>query len=283
MKIILIGAGGMLGYVTYQYLSSQGHQVAGVTRTRKLPGMTCLDVTDQRGTEAFLKKTPCDAIVNCAALLVKASEENKSAAVKLNAWFPHWLAEYCARHGIYLIQVSTDGVFSGETGGYDEDAPSDADSFYGKSKFLGEVSDGALTVRSGFWGPDVNPNGLGLFNWFMRQTGPVLGYSKAIFNGVSSLEFAQFVNQAIKKRWTGIFHLCAAEPISKYDFLLLQKEIFDRQVSIYPNDSVCVNRRLNNSRADILYKEKTFAQMMEELWPWLQGRDDFSHYFGGRE
>lgn len=273
----------MLGYVTYQYLSSQGHQVTGVTRTRKLPGMTCLDVTDQRGTEAFLKKTPCDAIVNCAALLVKASEENKSAAVKLNAWFPHWLAEYCARHGIYLIQVSTDGVFSGETGGYDEDAPSDADSFYGKSKFLGEVSDGALTVRSGFWGPDVNPNGLGLFNWFMRQTGPVLGYSKAIFNGVSSLEFAQFVNQAIKKRWTGIFHLCAAEPISKYDFLLLQKEIFDRQVSIYPNDSVCVNRRLNNSRADILYKEKTFAQMMEELWQWLQGRDDFSHYFGGRE
>ena len=76
MKIILIGADGMLGYVTYQYLSSQGHQVTGVTRTRKLPGMTCLDVTDQRGTEAFLKKTPCDAIVNCAALFGK-SERRK--------------------------------------------------------------------------------------------------------------------------------------------------------------------------------------------------------------
>lgn len=281
MKIILIGAGGMLGYVTYQYLSSQKHCVIGITKTAKFSDMICLDVTNQEETEAFLNKTPCDAIVNCAALLVKASEENKSAAVKLNAWFPHWLAEYCARHDIYLIQVSTDGVFSGERGSYDEDAPSDADSFYGKSKFLGEVSGGALTVRSGFWGPDVNPNGFGLFNWFMRQTGPVFGYSKAVFNGVSSLEFAQFVNQAIQKPQTGIFHLRAAEPITKYDFLLLQKEMFDRQVSICPNGSVYIDRTLNNSRADILYKEKTFAQMMGELWQWLQGRDDFSHYFGG--
>lgn len=279
MKILVIGAGGMLGYVTYQYLSSRGHQVAGVTRTRKLPGMACLDVTDQPGTEAFLKKTPCDAIVNCAALLVKASEENKSSAVKLNALFPHYLAEYCTQHGIYLIQVSTDGVFSGTTGSYDENSPSDTASFYGKSKFLGEVYDDALTVRSGFWGPDINPNGLGLFNWFMMQKGTVSGYSKAFFNGVSSLEFAQFVNCAIEKRWTGIFHLCAAKPVSKFDFLFLQKELFRQQISVFPCESVRVDRTLKNTRDDIPYREKSFVQMMDELWVWIQGRNDFSHYF----
>lgn len=273
----MIGSGGMLGYVTYQYLNSQHYEVTGITRTKKYPGIICLDATNQMLMEAFLKKTSFDVIINCAAFLVKASEERKSTAVKINTWLPHYLREFCEQHDKYLIQVSTDGVFSGKTGGYQEQSLSDADTFYGKSKFLGEVvGNNALTIRSGFWGADVNLTGDGLFQWFARQEGKVFGYSKAVFNGVSNLEFAKFVISAIQNKWTGIYHLCASDVISKYSFLNLEKTIFKKKAEIIANEKVLIDRSLVCTRNDIHYQQKNFSVMMTELRDWMAGRSEFT-------
>lgn len=277
MKIILIGAGGMLGYVTYQYLRSQQYEVSGVTRTKSYPDIICLDATDQISINAFLERTPFDVIINCAAFLVKRSEERKSAAIKVNTWLPHYLEEFCDFHDKYLIQVSTDGVFSGKTGRYQERSLSDANTFYGKSKFLGEVmGDHALTIRSGFWGADVNPEGYGLFQWFARQEGKVFGYSKAVFNGVSNLEFAKFVVSAIQNRWTGVYHLCASDIISKYSFLNIEKEIFKKETEVIADEGVSTDRSLVCTRSDIHYQQKTFRMMMTELRDWMAERTEFT-------
>ncbi len=279
MKILIIGAGGMLGYVTFQYFQEMGYSVTGITKAKKIEGLYQLDATDEKLLTQFLEQRHFDAIINCAALLVRASEANKCVAIKLNAWLPHFLSKYCEKREIYFVQVSTDGVFSGMKGSYEEFMPSDAESFYGRSKFLGEVYTNALTVRSGFWGADVNVSGTGLFHWFMKQESMVTGYSRAFFNGVSNLEFARFVNKAVQEHWTGIYHLCAANPISKYDFLCLQKEIFFKNVDIYQDKSVFIDRTLKNTRSDIPYAQITFTQMMNGLKEWLQGRENFLHYF----
>ena len=283
MKILVIGAGGMLGYTTFQYLREQGQSVTGITKTKKIEGLICLDATDENAIARFLDENAFDAIINCAALLVGPSEQQKSAAVKLNAWLPHYLAEYCQRRRIYFVQVSTDGVFSGMKGSCDEHSACDAATFYGKSKLLGEVYADALTVRSAFWGPDINLTGSGLFHWFMQQKGAVSGYSRAFFNGVSSLEFARFVSRAVQERWTGLYHLCAADSISKYDFLQLQKAVFSKSTEIHKNESVCIDRTLKNTRNDIPYTMVSFEQMMMELKEWLQSRELFLHYFSGGE
>ena len=47
MKVLIIGSGGMLGYVTFRYLEDQGYQVLGLTRTKALPGMLLMDATDE--------------------------------------------------------------------------------------------------------------------------------------------------------------------------------------------------------------------------------------------
>ena len=269
MTVLVIGSGGMLGYTTYQYLRRQGHQVTGITRTKRYSGMIRMDVTEEAVIAAFLEETPFDAIINCAALLMKPCEERKTDAVKLNAWFPHFLEKFCRATQTYLVQVSTDAVFSGKTGGYQENSPCDPDSFYGKSKLLGEVSENnALTVRSAFWGPDINSDGAGLFQWFMRQDGPVKGYTRALFNGVSNLEFAKFADTAIQNRWTGIYHLCAADVSSKYQFLQIQKHTFQKETEITPADSVVLDRSLLCTRRDVRYPQRTFEEMMFELREW---------------
>lgn len=277
MRILVIGAGGMLGYITYQYLKEQGYQVTGITRTKEYSDMLRMDVTDISVIRPFLEKTHFDAIVNCAALLVKVCEERKSDAIKLNTWFPHFLGEFCQQSQTYLIQVSTDAVFSGKRGKYREDSPCDPDSFYGKSKLLGEISDDyALTVRSAFWGADINQSGNGLFQWFVRQKGPIQGYTKALFNGVSNLEFAKFTDLSLKNRWTGIYHLCATDIISKFDFLVLQRHTFLKKTEIIANSQVAVDRSLVCGRSDINHHQKEFKQMMIELKEWLSTKGEFS-------
>ena len=266
MKVLIIGSGGMLGYVTFRYLEDQGYQVLGLTRTKALPGMLLMDATDESAMRHFLREESFDAIVNCAALLLRASEERKCEAVRLNAWLPHFLEEYCAQFQTYLIQVSTDAVFSGLRGGYQEDDPADADSFYGKSKLLGEVnSKYALTVRSEFWGLDINPEGSGLLQWFLRQENCVFGYARAVFNGVSNLEFARFADRALQNRWTGVYHLCAKGALSKYDFLRLAGRTFSKSTMVVRDERVHIDRSLRTLRADIPYRQKTFQQMMGEM------------------
>lgn len=268
-KILILGAGGMLGYAAYRYLSDLGYNITGVTKTRKRDGLICLDATVEPDLAKLLQDIQPHIIINCAALLAGPSEERKSEAVRLNAWLPHYLEEYCESHNAYLIQVSTDGVFSGGTGGYEENAPSDTNLFYGKSKYLGEVhSVNALTVRSAFWGMDVNPQGKGLFQWFMRQQGTVGGYASAFFNGVSNLEFAKFAEKAMEGRFTGIYHLCAKDVLSKYEFLCLQKQVFQRNVEIKRQEQVCIDRSLTCTRQDIPYEQKSFEEMMLELKEW---------------
>ncbi len=273
MKVLVIGSGGMLGYVTFQYLRGQGHQVAGLTRTKAFPDMFRMDAADELAISSLLERESFDVIINCAALLLKPSEERKSEAVKLNAWLPHFLDMYCGKNSAYLIQVSTDAVFSGMRGQYREEESSDANTFYGKSKFLGEVcSDHALTIRSGFWGTDINPEGAGLLQWFLRQRGHVHGYAKAFFNGVSNLEFAKFANDAIQNRWTGIYHLCGSETVSKYEFLCLANRMFSAGVDIVSDDRVYIDRSLCCTRRDIPYRQKTVEQMIDDLKNWCSAQ-----------
>lgn len=275
-KVLIIGAGGMLGDMVLQYLKEQNYSVMGVTRSKRRASLVNLDVTDENALLPFLDGYSFDAIINCAALLVCASAEHPADAVKLNAWVPHVLAQKCACTGTYLVQVSTDGIFSGRRGGYCESDISDASTFYGKSKYLGELDPQmGLTVRSGFWGCDINAAGSGLFQWFMNQKGVVAGYTRALFNGVSNLEFAKFLDHAIQNRWFGIYHLCAADTLSKYAFLELQRQVFAKEIEIREDEGTYIDRALRCTRTDIPYRQKTFGEMMYELKKWMTGRSGY--------
>lgn len=68
--------------------------------------------------------------------------------------------------GAKLIHVSTDCVFSGKKGNYNESDFRDADDIYGRSKALGEIiNDKDLTIRTSIIGPELKLNGEGLFHW----------------------------------------------------------------------------------------------------------------------
>ena len=79
------------------------------------------------------------------------------------------MARISNKHNAKLIHISTDCVFSGSKGLYDENSDKDANDFYGKTKSLGELNDmNNLTLRTSTIGHEAFTS-FGLLNWFLDQ------------------------------------------------------------------------------------------------------------------
>src|SRR6185437_6432951 len=92
-------------------------------------------------------------------------------SVAIYAVLPRRLSHLCMRAGARLIQIGSDGVFSGSRGAYTEDDVPDADDLYGTSKLLGEIdAPHAITLRTSIIGHELQGAG-GLLEWFLSQEG----------------------------------------------------------------------------------------------------------------
>ena len=177
--------------------------------------------------------------------------------------------------------MSTDCVFSGKSGPYNEKSFRDGETFYDRTKALGEVEDDKnLTFRNSIIGPDMKENGIGLFNWFMKQNGTINGYTKAIWTGVTTLTLAKAMERAAVEGLTGIYNLVNNKSISKFDLLkLFNQHIKADTVSILPNDSVNIDKSLVNNRKDFSFEVPDYEQMVIEMKEWIDAHKELYHYY----
>jgi dTDP-4-dehydrorhamnose reductase len=106
---------------------------------------------------------------------------------------------------IKIIHLSSDCVFSGDKGNYSETNIPDGDSIYGITKFCGEiVNEKDLTIRASYIGPTNRDVKEELFDWVLRQNGITKGYANALWNGITTLELAKQVHQAIRNNICGL-------------------------------------------------------------------------------
>lgn len=205
MKILVLGATGMLGRTAFQVLSNTvGVEAYGTVRSesvrvsfkKELRGnlLTGIDVLNHDQLVEALKVTRPDVVLNCVGLVKQlASADDPLSALPINSIFPHRLARACALANARLVHVSTDCVFSGDKGGYLESDFPDARDLYGRSKLLGEVAyPNSITLRTSIIGPEVQSQH-GLVAWFLGQTGSVNGFTNAIFSGLTTDELTKVV------------------------------------------------------------------------------------------
>ena len=163
---------------------------------------------------------------------------------------PHQLAALCEQHCARLVHISTDCVFDGKKGNYIETDISDAIDLYGKSKFIGELSDKphAITLRTSIIGHELNSSN-GLIEWFLSQTGTVNGFKRAIFSGLPTVELARVIAEYVipQPNLYGLYHV-SAELISKFDLLSLVAKIYGKEIEILPETDVIIDRSLDSSR-----------------------------------
>jgi len=283
MRFLVLGATGMAGHTIAIYLKEQGHDVTAFTRR---PFLLCKniigDVSNFKLIEDVIGKGKFGAVINCIGILNKNAETNKHKAVFLNSYLPHYLSYLTKNIKTKVIQMSTDCVFSGKSGNYMENSFRDGVTFYDRSKALGELENNKdLTFRNSIIGPDMKENGIGLFNWFMKQNGTINGYTKVVWTGVTTLTLAKAMERAARESLTGVYNLVNNESISKFDLLgLFNKYIRDERITILPNDTVSLNKSLVNYRKDFSFEVPRYEQMVIEMKEWIYNHKElYPHYF----
>lgn len=283
MKIVVLGAGGMAGHLIALYFKEQGHDVTGFAR-RRVPYCKSIigDAADTDSLKKVILKGCYDVVINCIGILNQFAEAEKPAAVLLNGYLPHFIAKAIEDTSAKLIQMSTDCVFAGNSGPYLEDSKPDGESFYDRTKSIGEIVDNHnITFRNSIIGPDPNENGIGLFNWFMRQNGTIKGYTGAIWTGVTTLTLAKAMDRAIKENLTGLYNLVNNQSISKYNLLLLFNKYFrSNGLKIEVDDKLQLDKSLRCSRTDFSFKVPDYERQIAEMKDWVYNHKDiYPHYF----
>lgn len=261
MRILVLGASGMLGNAMIRVLSEKGDwQVYGTIRSESskrffqagIAGqlLSGVDVEQHDSLmQAFIRTRP-EVVINCVGLVKQlADAEDPLQAIPINALLPHRLARLCELSGARLLHMSTDCVFAGDKGGYRESDPSDAKDLYGRSKFLGEVAyPHTVTLRTSIIGHELQ-SAHGLVGWFLSQQGQCSGYTRAIFSGLPTVVLAQIARDIVIPRadLSGVYHV-AARPISKYDLLKLIADVYGKTIEIIPSEQLVIDRSLDATR-----------------------------------
>ncbi len=246
---LVTGAAGFLGSNAGLLLEGKAHRV-GISRKRPstifYEDFATVDLRDHSALATEIRKANPRVILHAAAVSghVKCSQD-PAQADEVNVEATRTISQIAAELGARLIFISTDAVFSGETGSYSEkDVPAPF-SYYGKTKRAGEeivleTAPESLVVRTNFfgWSGQGNKSVLEFFVNSLRAGNPVHGYPDSI---VTSL----YVRSLVEILWnlealgtTGIIHVASKDALSKYDFGLavarhfgLSAELIDPQVS----------------------------------------------------
>ena len=261
MKILVVGASGMIGNAVFRVLAeSPRHQVFGAMYDSNalnffMPNIrqriiTGIDVLSSDDLIRLLELTVPDVVVNCAGLTKhKHDSENPLVSLPINSLFPHRLAHLCRLVRARMIHVSTDCVFSGEKGNYNEGDHPDAVDIYGRSKILGEVDyPSTITLRTSTIGHELQTK-YGLLDWFLTQNESCKGFTQAIFSGLPTVVFAQVIRDVIipHDKLSGLYHI-AAKPINKFELLSLIAETYQKNIEIIRDESFKIDRSLNADR-----------------------------------
>lgn len=282
MKFLILGSAGMAGHQISLYLKEQGHDVTGYARV----GIDGLDtvIGDVRDTD-LLSKTILsggyDSVINCVGILNQFAEKNKENAVFINSYLPHFLADVTNDSTTQIIHMSTDCVFSGASGNYTEDSLRDGTTFYDRTKALGELEDDKnITLRNSIVGPDINPEGIGLLNWFMKQNGEIKGYTKAMWTGMTTLQLAKIMEKAAEEKASGLYNMVPDGNISKFDLLgLFNKYLKGDKIKINPFDGFVADKTLIRTRFDFGARVPDYEKMVSEMAEWMFAHKElYPHY-----
>lgn len=270
----------MLGHKLVQTLSEDFYTGFTVRNSRKAVEQTGLsDISEifeevnveniAKVEEVFNSFKP-DYVINAVGIIKQLPEsKNDLLALNINSIFPQNLANLAEKRDFKLINISTDCVFSGKKGNYNESDFVDAEDLYGKSKFLGEVrGKNCLTIRTSIIGREIFTNH-SLLEWFLSvRDETVKGFTKAIFSGFPTIILSNIVKEILQNhpQLEGLYHVSSA-PINKYDLLCLIKDEFNLNTEIIPYDDFVIDRSLDSTRFRELtgFSSPSWEEMIERM------------------
>lgn len=224
MKIVVLGATGMLGSVLCHTLS-RSHRVVGIARR---PGPHVHHLCDILGPDLWscLDLVGADVIINASAITnLLTCHRHIDQAYELHVRLPARLA---MREEMNIL-ISTDSIFDGHAPpplGYDEASLPAPLNVYALTKLLGEdpiLQRGGLVIRTNIYGfNSVFPGG-SLLEWILKSAfddKPISGYEDVFFNPVSIFQLSRGIGISVERGLTGLLNIGGSATLSKSDFMM---------------------------------------------------------------
>ncbi len=248
MRVLVLGGSGMLGSVVTDVLSRDNEfEIVTTVRNPVLQAEFSARLPKARWELLDAEQTSVETLrgllrgsdfaVNAIGVIKPYIHDDNPVevlrAMKVNAVFPHLLAEAAEKENVHVAQIATDCVYSGARGNYKETDSHDALDAYGKTKSLGEVKSSHLHhIRGSIIGPEPKAH-VSLLDWFLSQPkgAQVRGFSNHRWNGVTTLAFANVCRGVAREKLTlhRAQHLIASEPLTKADMLKAFTGAFGRE------------------------------------------------------
>jgi len=238
MKVLILGHKGMLGHMVHKFFQDKG--IECVTTDCRFP-TTCF--------KQVIQNFNGDYIINCIGAIHQRTNE-----FNINFELPTWLdqnsSKYIENHTTKIIHPGTDCEMD------DDD--------YGNSKriaaeWIKKEAKNTKIIKTSIFGPELNTKA-SLMEWFLSQEGEISGYSEYYWNGNSTLTWAQYCLY-LMYHWEElpIENILEGECVSKYELLLLLKEVYNKDIIIKPIDSPSFNKCLKGTIKTLPLKEQIIA------------------------
>jgi len=233
MKLFVFGSNGMLGNYIIKNLSKD-YQV--IKLTRKDYDLSKLSIDSLSELLKYKNIQKDDIVINCAGVIPQASKQrglNTRLYFTINSLFPVVLSQICDKFEAKMIHVTTDCVFSGKDGNYDENSLHDETNDYGTSKSLGELCK-ATIIRTSIIGEETI-NKRSLLEWVRsNRGGEINGFTNHMWNGVTCLQLSKIIEKMIREKfyWEGVRHTFSPRSVSKYELVSLINEIYDLNIKV---------------------------------------------------
>jgi dTDP-4-dehydrorhamnose reductase len=227
MRALIIGGSGQIGGWLLRILSERGHEATGTYQKVPQPGLVPLDAARLDDATALLSKVRPDVVFYPAGFTwVDGCERDPALARRANLEQPLDIARAAAEVGARFVSFSTDYVFDGQAGPYDENSPTNPLSAYGRAKLDAEhaladaLGDNVLTVRTSWvFGPERQGKN------FAYQLLKALGEGRTLecpSDQVSSPSYGPDVARAVvglaEANISGLIHVAGPEVLDRVAF-----------------------------------------------------------------
>lgn len=248
-RVLLTGAGGMLGSAIWPLSCSRFSEVVATDRDCTEPWLRPLDVTDRRAvSQRFDDHRPQLVLHLAAETDLEFCEAHPRMAHEVNCEGAAIVAEQCARHGATMVYISTAGVFDGEkVEPYTEDDPARPIMVYGRTKLDGERATAALcprhyVVRAGWM---IGGGGRKDKKFVQKILGQVMSGQRVVRavndkwgTPTYTRQFANNLFRLLETREYGLYHMVCEGAGTRYDVARELLDICGRSdVEVVPVDS----------------------------------------------
>jgi dTDP-4-dehydrorhamnose reductase len=271
MRLLVTGAGGMLGRELCELAAAEGHAVTGLARAE-------LDVTDAAAVAAAVAAATPEVVVNCAGWTdVDGAEAAEAAATAINGDGAGHVAAAARDAGALCVHISSDYVFDGAApAGYVEDDATGPIGAYGRSKLAGEravlaAGGDALVVRASWLFGRHGHNFVATMLRVGAQRDEVTVVDDQIGCPTWTGHLAPGLLEAAERRLTGVLHLAGGGSCSWFQFAEATFAAAGVDCAVRPQSTAELGRPAPRPANSILRSSRADAPVLPDWHEGLAG------------